>query len=242
MGYSLGSLFAGIGGIDLGFEQAGFTPIWANEIDKFCEVTFRANHKNTKLVVDDIYNVKARDIPNISVLAGGFPCQAFSVAGYKKGFEDDRGTLFFQIARLLREFKEQNRLPQVVFLENVKNLYTHDGGKTFRAIKNELEDIGYYLVDKVLNTCEYGNAPQNRERIYIVGFLDKEKRDNFKWIEPVKLTNTIDKVIDWDKKVDEKLYYAKGMKCYPLLAENIKNNQTANTNLILEKLANSKPL
>ena len=223
--YKLASLFAGIGGIDLGFEQAGFVPVWANEIDPAAAITFRANHK-AELVVDDICNIKAKDIPTVSVLAGGFPCQAFSIAGYKKGFKDTRGTLFFEIIRLLQEFKEQGRLPEVVFLENVKNLYTHDNGNTWRSIKKELEDVGYFVTEKVLNTCEYGNIPQNRERIYIIGFLDERKRDSFQWSQPVKLTNTIDKVVDWNCKVDSRLYYTKDMKCYPLLENNIKNKHS----------------
>ena len=101
--YKLGSLFAGIGGIDLGFEQAGFLPVWANEIDSYCEKTFRENHKKTELLVEDICNVTSKDIPKINILAGGFPCQPFSIAGFKKGFEDDRGNLFFQIIRLIEE-------------------------------------------------------------------------------------------------------------------------------------------
>ncbi|KAI4453088.1 cytosine-specific methyltransferase [Holotrichia oblita] len=225
MEYKLASLFAGIGGIDLGFENAGFESVWANDIDKFAAVTFKANHK-ADFVLDSICNIKAKDIPSVSILAGGFPCQAFSIAGYKKGFEDERGSLFFEIARLLREFKEQKRLPQVVFLENVKNLYTHDNGRTFKHIKEELEDIGYHITEKILNTCEYGNTPQNRERIYIIGFLDKKKKDNFKWPQPIKLTNTIDKVVDWNKKQDKNFYYTRNMKCYPLLSENIKNKNS----------------
>lgn len=221
----LASLFAGIGGIDLAFEQAGFLPIWANEIDKNCAITYIENHK-AELRIEDICKIKAKDIPTVAILAGGFPCQAFSIAGYKKGFEDDRGGLFFQIIRLLQEFKEQNRLPQVVFLENVKNLYTHNNGETFKSIKRELENIGYYVTEKILNTCEYGNIPQNRERIYIIGFLDKKKSDNFVWPVPIKLTNSIDKVIDWNNILEKKYYYTKEMKCFPLLEENIKNKHT----------------
>jgi len=223
--YKMASLFAGIGGIDLAFEQAGIRSIWANEIDKFCATTFKANHK-TELIVEDICKIEAKDIPTIDVLAGGFPCQAFSIAGNKKGFEDDRGSLFFQIIRLLRELKEQNRLPKAIFLENVKNLYTHDNGQTFQAIRKELENIGYHITEKVLNTCEYGNIPQNRERIYIIGFVNRKHRDNFSWPQPIELSNKIEKVIDWDKKEDKKYYYTKEMKCFPLLEENIKNKHS----------------
>lgn len=225
MSYNLASLFAGIGGIDLAFEQAGFSPIWANEIDKNCAVTYRANHK-AELIIEDINNISAKDIPTVTVLTGGFPCQSFSIAGYKKGFEDDRGNLFFQIIRLLDELKEQKRLPEIVFLENVKNLYTHNNGSTFKIIKQELEKLGYYTIEKVFNTCEYGNIPQNRERIYIIGFIDKKKRDKFVWPQPIRLTKTIDKVICWNKKQDKKYYYTNDMKCFPLLSEHIKNKHS----------------
>ena len=137
--YKLGSLFAGVGGIDLGFEQAGISSIWANEIDKFCEITFKANHKNTQLLVEDIYKVHADDVPDIDVLAGGFPCQPFSIAGYRKGLHDERGDLFFEITRLIEELDEQKRAPQAIFLENVKNLFTHDNNNTYMFMKKELE-------------------------------------------------------------------------------------------------------
>ncbi|MEG1597723.1 MAG: DNA (cytosine-5-)-methyltransferase [Bacilli bacterium] len=220
--YKLASLFAGIGGIDYGFEFAGANPIWANEIDKSCSITFRVNHKNTKLVVDDICNIKGFDIPKIDILTAGFPCQPFSIAGYRKGFEDDRGNMFFQIMRLLEELEENNNKPRVIFLENVKNLATHDKENTFKVIKRELKKHGYKLETKVMNTCEYGNIPQNRERIFIIGFLNKSDHSNFDWPDKVKLTNTIDKVIDWDEDVDKKYIYESDKKCYDLLKDNIK--------------------
>ncbi|MDR0462152.1 MAG: DNA cytosine methyltransferase [Christensenellaceae bacterium] len=222
----IASLFAGIGGIDLGFQQAGFIPAWANEIDEVCAQTFRLNHIQTKLVVDDINNVKASDIPAVTVLAGGFPCQAFSIAGHKKGFADNRGSLFFQITRLLEEMKEKSELPQVVFLENVKNMYTHDNGNTYKVIKKKLEDIGYHVVSKVLNSSEYGNLPQNRERIYIIAFLDKAKFDRFRWPSPIELSESIDKLICWNTPQDRKYYYTPKMKCYTLLKENIRNKNS----------------
>lgn len=221
--YKIASLFAGIGGIDYGFEQAGANPVWANEIDKYCAVTFTANHKKTKLVVDDICNIKGKDIPKVDILTGGFPCQPFSVAGYRKGFEDDRGNMFHQIMRLVDEMEENNNKPRVIFLENVKNLKTHDNNNTFTVIKNELEKRKYTVTEEVLNTCEYGNTPQNRERIFIIGFLNPNDAGKFKWknIPKIKLTNTIDKVVDWDAEVDNKYLYEEDKKCYSLLKENI---------------------
>ncbi len=221
--YRIASLFAGIGGIDYGFEQAGAKSIWANEIDKYCAVTFSINHKKTKLVVDDICNIKGKNIPKIDILTGGFPCQPFSVAGYRKGFKDNRGNLFYQITRLIDEMEENNNKPRIIFLENVKNLKTHDHKKTYKTIKRELEKRNYLVTENVLNSCEYGNIPQNRERIFIIGFLNPSDRKNFDWknIPKIKLTNTIDKVIAWDAEVDKKYLYEKDKKCYQLLKENI---------------------
>src|SRR5574344_688384 len=140
--YKMASLFAGIGGIDYGFEFAGANPIWANEIDKYCAVTFNANHKNTKLIVEDICNINGKDIPKIDILTGGFPCQPFSIAGYRRGFEDDRGNMFFQIMRLVSELEENNNKPRVLFLEKGKNLKIHDKGNTFKVIEKELKKHG----------------------------------------------------------------------------------------------------
>lgn len=214
----LGSLFAGIGGIDLGFKLAGVNPVWANEIDEFCAKTFIPNHTKTKLLVEDVNKVKAKQIPFIDILAGGFPCQPFSVAGNRKGFDDDRGGLFFQIIRLIEELDQERRKPKVIFLENVKNMYTHDNGKTYLKMKTELQNRGYHIVEKIMNTCEYGNIPQNRERLYIVGFLNEEAKKRFKWPEKIKLTNTIENVINWSGEgVDKKYFYTESNKCWDLL-------------------------
>ena len=224
--YKMASLFAGIGGIDYGFEFAGIQPVWANEIDKYCAVSFNANHKNIKLIVDDICNIKGKNIPKVDILAGGFPCQPFSIAGYRKGFEDDRGNMFFQIMRLIDEMADNKNKPRVIFLENVKNLKTHDKGHTFNVIKEKLKKHRYYVTEKVLNTCEYGNLPQNRERIFIVGFLNKKDYENFKWPNKIALTKTIDKVVNWDANVDKKYLYGSEKKCYKLLKENITEKNT----------------
>ena len=127
----MASLFAGIGGIDYGFEFAGIQPVWANEIDKYCAVTFTANHKNIKLIVDDICNIKGKDIPKVDILAGGFPCQPFSIAGYRKGFEDDRGNMFFQIMRLVDEMADNKNKPNTVGI--VAKVY----GNTIKIIQGD---------------------------------------------------------------------------------------------------------
>ncbi len=196
------SFFAGVGGIDLGFKEAGFDVVWANEIDKLPILTYKQNNSST-IIEEDIKKIDASKIPDFDVLVGGFPCQAFSVAGYRKGFKDDRGTLFFEIARIIKAKK-----PKIVFLENVKNLETHDGGRTFTVICSTLEDMGYYVTSKVLNACEYGNVPQNRERIYIVAFKNKGYYDKFKFPTKQKMTKNIYDFVDYKNKVDDKYYYS----------------------------------
>ena len=197
------SFFAGVGGIDIAFERAGFKVCWANEIDANASKTYSLNFKNP-LRTADIHKVDATEIPEFDVMVGGFPCQAFSVAGYRKGFDDERGNLFFELERV---FKAKS--PSVVFLENVKNLVTHDKGNTFSVILKHLKEAGYHVKYKVLNACEYGNIPQNRERIYIVGFKDADVAEAFTFPEPVKLTTQLSDVIDFTSQLDESLYYVK---------------------------------
>jgi len=213
----VGGLFAGIGGIELGFKKVGFKISWANEIDKNAAITYRINHKH-KLFEKDLKELQTHEVEKIDILTGGFPCQAFSVAGHRKGFEDDRGNVFFEILRFIDDLE-----PKVLFLENVKNLKGHDNGKTFETVINELESRGYYLSYKVLNSSEYANVPQNRERIYIVGFKDKEIYENFEFPKPKKLTKTINDLLD--DEADEKFYYNKS-KYYTQLKEEMQNTDT----------------
>lgn len=205
--YSVASFFAGVGGIDLGFELTKQArTIYANEIDPYPIQTFEANFP-IKVDQRDICDVKASEVPNIDIILGGFPCQAFSIAGYRKGFEDEkgRGTLFFEILRIIKAKK-----PKAILLENVKNLVSHDNGNTFRVILEALKDAGYHVRYAVLNAMEYGNIPQNRERIYIVGFKSKKVFEKFTFPEPIPLKKTIHDVIDFINPVDEKYLYAKG--------------------------------
>lgn len=197
-------LFAGVGGIRLGFEKAGFLTVFANDFEPRCKETYDLNFKDTGLTVEDIRKIKVLDLPKFDFLLGGFPCQAFSIAGYRQGFNDEkgRGNLFFDVARIIEE-----RNPEGFLLENVKNLTSHDGGKTFRIIQEALESLGYYVKTKVLNTMEYGNVPQNRERIYIVGFKNKKYSEAFEFPKPKKLTKTIHDVLDKPELIDSKYYY-----------------------------------
>lgn len=195
-------LFAGIGGIRLGFEKAGFKTVFANDFEPKCKETYDLNFKDSKLIVEDIRKIGIDDLPEFDFLLGGFPCQAFSIAGYRQGFYDKkgRGNLFFDIARII-----DTRKPEGFLLENVKNLKGHDGGKTFRIIEETLKNLGYHTKPRVLNSMEYGNIPQNRERIYIVGFKNKGYADKFSFPDPVGLTKKVSDLLE--KNVPEKYYY-----------------------------------
>lgn len=209
-------LFAGIGGVRIGFERAGFQTVFANDFEKKCKYTYDANFSKAKLVVEDLTKIDAKDLPEFDFLLGGFPCQAFSIAGYRHGFKDEkgRGNLFFDIARILDE-----RKPKGFLLENVKNLKTHDGGNTFKVIKQTLKELGYSIKYKVLNSMEYGNVPQNRERIFIVGFKDSAICEKFEFPDPVPLTNNIEGILE---DVVEDKYYYNGKPLY----ERLKNDVT----------------
>lgn len=219
-GFKVASLFAGIGGICYGFKQAGAQIVWANEIDRDACKTYRHNFGDKYLVEGDIKEIDPSTIPDIDILNGGFPCQAFSVAGYRKGFNDERGNLFFEITRILEVKK-----PKAILLENVKNLEGHDHGNTFKVIKEQLELLGYYVHHKVLNTMEYGNVPQNRERIYIVGFLSKAAYDKFTYPEPIPLTKNIHDIIDIKERKPLGLYY-ENSKYYPELVKTMTKKDT----------------
>ena len=205
--FTVGSLFAGVGGICLGFQKAKtnqscYELSWANEIDEFACHTYRTNFSHSLLEGDikkvlhpnlcknnlkefDYYNnlhEKILEKP-IDVLNGGFPCQAFSIAGEQKGFDDERGNLFLNIVDLIEQLGKKFHKPRVIFLENVKNLQSHDKGNTYKVIKSKLEECGYSIFEKVLNTMEYSELPQNRERIYIVGFLNNKDAEKFHLFE-----------------------------------------------------------
>lgn len=195
--YSMIDLFAGIGGTRLGFYQTGRVKcLFSSEIEKNAIKTYRANFGETP--AGDITQVDAAAIPNHDILVGGFPCQAFSLAGLKRGFDDTRGTLFFEIARILKEKK-----PKAFLLENVKNLVAHDDGKTFKVIYSTLENLGYSVSYKVLRARDFG-VPQNRERIYIVGFdpVQVENYKDFHMPEPQKLETCLGNILD--QNVDDK--------------------------------------
>ncbi len=184
-------LFAGIGGIRIPFQEMGGKCVFTSEWDKYAQQTYEANYGEKPH--GDITQIDEKEIPQFDILLGGFPCQAFSVAGKKLGFEDTRGTLFFDIARIIKHHR-----PKAFLLENVKGLLGHNKKQTFKVIYQTLAELGYHIHYQVLNARDFG-LPQNRERIYIVGFLENL---DFDFPEPLNVPTKLVDILDM--KVDEK--------------------------------------
>lgn len=185
-------LFAGIGGIRMPFDELGAECVFSSEWDKHAQITYEANYGEKPS--GDITKIKLEEIPEHDILLAGFPCQPFSNAGLKKGFNDTRGTMFFYIAKIL-----EYRKPRIIFLENVKGFKSHNKGKTFKTVMRILEEMGYTMYSKVLNAKDFG-VPQNRERIYMIGFLDKNT--NFEFPSPLKKATKVGSILE--ETVDDK--------------------------------------
>lgn len=201
-------LFAWIWGFHKALHDLWWICVWVSENDKFARITYEHNYKSwsPKLFDEwrflwDIRTIEWESLPRHNIMCGWFPCQAFSIAWYQKGFDDDRGNLFFDIARLADYHK-----PDVLFLENVKNLKSHDWWKTLSVILATMKELWYYVHSKVLNTCEYGGLPQNRERVYIIWFREEKHFDNFSFPLPIEIDIGVDQILE-NKKVDDKYYY-----------------------------------
>lgn len=228
--YTVGSLYSGIGGVCLGFQQSGSKVLWANEFDKNACVTYRSNFTH-HLYEQDVHTLDSKTVPKVDILTSGFPCQAFSIAGYQKGFKDSRGNHFFETLRFINHIK-----PKAILLENVKNLKSHDKGNTFNVIKDFILNSGYSFISKVLNTKDFGDIPQNRERIFMVGFRDEDYHDdftmnstsicsqNFKFPDQIPLTKTIQDFFE-RQKVDKYFYYNDSY-LYKKLKEGVTKRET----------------
>lgn len=199
-------LFAGIGGIRRGFDNAfgsNIETVFVSEWDEPAQKTYKLNYPESE-IAGDITKISEEDIPEFDICLAGFPCQAFSMAGKRGGFDDDyhgrcRGTLFLDVARICEYHK-----PKVIFCENVKGLSIHDKGRTFKVIKQTFEDLGYYVFCKILNSKEFG-VPQNRERIYIVCFRKDLNISEFSFPEGTDNTKTISNILD-DAPIASKYY------------------------------------
>lgn len=203
--------FAGIGGFRLGMERAGHICVGHCEIDKAANRSYVAMHnpKESEVFFEDVRTINPSDMPECECYCFGFPCQAFSIAGHRRGFEDTRGTLFFEVMRLAKE-----RHPKILFAENVAGLLNHEGGRTFETIVNTMGDLGYFVEWQVLNSADFG-VPQNRERVFIIGHFGEEPgrkvfpiaKDDSSIIELQGhkdtqriVTNTLDTRIDGDTR------------------------------------------
>lgn len=219
-------LFAGVGGFHLALSLNKIIEskcVFASEIDSNALNTYALNYPNTLLCGDITLTQTQEKIPNnFDIICGGFPCQAFSIAGYQKGFEDSRGTLFFEILKIAKKHN-----PKVIFLENVKNLKNHNNGKTFKVIESSLQNLGYEVYSQILNAATHANIPQNRERIFIVAF-DKNQVKNyesFSFPKPIKLTKSIHSCLDSNKQ-DDIFYYTQKSKYYDWLQKEITKQDT----------------
>ena len=225
-------LFAGVGGFRIGLENSDknfFKTRWSNqwEPSRKSQDAFEVynyhfpNSENIGYSISDISDEKFASM-DADMIVGGFPCQAFSIAGYRKGFDDDRGELFFELLRMI-----EGRKPRAIFIENVKNMVGHDHGNTFKVIREALTENNYFIKWKVLNGKDYGNIPQNRERIYIVGFDTKEAYDIFEFPEEVNLTTSLSDVIDFGATPGEAFYYREGkQRFYDELKECVTSQDT----------------
>ncbi|MDC3170495.1 DNA cytosine methyltransferase [Bacteroidota bacterium] len=194
-------LFAGIGGFRIAMEDLGGSCVFSSEWDKYAQITYEANYGDKPF--GDITQSEVKNkIPNsFDVLCAGFPCQAFSIAGKRGGFQDTRGTLFFEVAEIIKKHE-----PKAIFLENVKGLRNHDRGRTLSTILNTLrEDLGYYVPDPKIINAKYFGVPQNRERIFIVGFRGDLAIHQFKYPEAKEVTTSVDEIIE-KKEVSVKYY------------------------------------
>jgi DNA (cytosine-5)-methyltransferase 1 len=225
-------LFAGIGGFHIAMHNNGGKCVFVSEIDKYARETYKLNFQKTSPIIfrnglfnSDITDSKLiyQDIPDFDILCAGFPCQAFSIAGRQEGFRDTRGTLFFNIQKII-----ETKWPKVIFLENVKNLQSHDNRRTFMVMKDILENkLKYKINVAVLNSMEYGNIPQNRERIYIVGFHPEKVKNHilFEFPQKIELTKDVRSVI-LPEKQDDIFYYKEDHKYYPVLSKSLKSRDT----------------
>lgn len=222
MAFTFIDLFAGVGGFHFALSEHGAECLFASEINPASQITYKLNHEIQPFGDITLPDVKAQIPEDFDILCAGFPCQPFSVAGKQQGFDDVRGTLFFDIADIVNRHK-----PKVVFLENVKNLLTHDKGNTFSVIKATLENLGYYVHYQVLNAQTYANVPQNRERVFVVALNQETVRDPnvFSFPEKIRLRKTIQDCLV-PTQVASKYYYTESSPYYGIFTEQIKNPNT----------------
>ena len=226
---TVGCLFAAIGGFCKAFQQKGANILWANEKDRFAAETFRLNFPNVLYIEKPVeeLSVYGDHLSPVDVLTAGFPCQAFSIAGKKRGFDDPRGLLFLHIIRIIKEFGTNK--PKVLLLENVKHLKAHDKGRTFKRIQTEIQRAGYWFNDtnvRVLNTADYTKIPQNRERIFMVALSQAHFAANsFEFPDPIPVSDRqpVRSFLDLQYKPDPAFYFTTDSQYYDLFQAEIEN-------------------
>jgi len=209
-------LFAGTGAFSYAFNKYNIKCCFSNDLCDNSEKIFNINH-NTKLLLSNLNNIKNKDIPEHNILCAGFPCQPFSIAGNQEGFKDERSNVFWKIINIIKFHS-----PDIVILENVKNLQSHDNKKTFKIIYSKLKELNYHIKYSILNTCNITNIPQNRERIYIVCFKNIELYNKFNFEFEKKNLKLIKTLLE--KNISEKYYYTDRFKVYNTIKENITKN------------------
>ena len=215
-------LFAGTGAFSLVFNKNNkFKCVFTNDMLECSKKIYELNYPNYKFTLKDLNTINTCDIPSHDILCGGFPCQPFSIAGNKKGFDDKRSNVFWKIVEILEKHR-----PEIIILENVKNLKTHDKGNTFKIIETKLHEIGYNIKTSILDTNKITNIPQHRERIYIVGFLDKLKYDKFNFDFPKQEQGKICDMLE--DNVDDKYYYSNKFKIFDKVEKDITKNISDN--------------
>jgi DNA (cytosine-5)-methyltransferase 1 len=226
---TVASLFAAIGGFSRAFEQAGATVAWVNEQDPFAVATFRLNFPQVPCVEKDIKDLSVHGdrLEPVDVITAGFPCQPFSVAGDKLGFQDPRGLLFLHIIRIIREFGKMK--PKILLLENVRNLKSHDKGRTFERIKWEIQRAGYWFTEsdtRILHTADYTDIPQNRERLFMVAMSRDHFPSNsfaFPKPRPERKLRPLNAFLDLGVKAQDWYYFRPDNRYYPLFKKAIEN-------------------
>jgi len=215
-------LFAGTGAFSHVLESNNFDCVFANDMMESSKKIYELNNKSGIFQLNDLHEIDVKDIPKHNILCSGFPCQPFSIAGKQKGFCDSRSNVFWKLLEILKEHK-----PKIILLENVKNLISHEKGKTFQIIIENLELIGYKIKSEILDTCKLTILPQHRERIYIIGFLDEKTYNDFNFdfpkVENFNITNFL------EKNVDQKYYYSEKLKVYDLVKSEVTKHVETNT-------------
>jgi DNA (cytosine-5)-methyltransferase 1 len=217
-------LFAGTGGFSEAIKSFGnFRGVYANDMIKSSKTIYELNHTKNIFDLQDLTTVSLDNIPSHDMICGGFPCQPFSIAGKRLGFEDSRSNVFWKILEIVKKYK-----PYILIFENVKNLTTHDDGKTFDIIIKSLKENGYHIKYKVLDTCKITKIPHHRERIYIVCFKNKEICDRFNFEFPIN--NGVKNISELlETNVGEKYYYSDRFKDYEKIRQGVVKNISTNT-------------